>query len=159
MGYVEELRRLIGNRTLISPGVRAVIRNEDGDVLLQLRGDLRVWGLPAGGMELNESVQDALRREVLEETGLTVVRARPFGVYTHPRYGFRYPNGDHAQPFTIAFLIEEWTGTPTADGHESLDLRFFPLDALPPPEQVHRPHRTALQDVQRHLATGELIVD
>ena len=52
MGYVEELRKLIGTRTLIMPGVRAVIRDEAGAVLLQLRGDLKVWGLPAGSMEL-----------------------------------------------------------------------------------------------------------
>ena len=69
MGYVEELRALIGTRTLINPGVRAVIRDEAGAVLLQLRGDFKIWGLPAGGMELGESVQDAVRREVYEETG------------------------------------------------------------------------------------------
>ena len=47
-----------------------------GDVLLQLRGDFKIWGLPAGGMELDESVWDTLCREVHEETGLTVLRAR-----------------------------------------------------------------------------------
>ena len=52
MGYVEELRKLIGTRTLINPGVRAIIRDETGAVLLQLRGDFKIWGLPAGGMEL-----------------------------------------------------------------------------------------------------------
>lgn len=159
MGYVEELRKLIGTRTLIAPGVRAVIRDDTGAVLLQLRGDFRIWGLPAGGMELDESVQDAVRREVLEETGLTIVRARPFGFYSHPRYAVTYPNGDRAQPFTVAFMVEEWTGTLTADGEESLDLRFFPIDQLPPPEQMHPPHRTTILDFQRHLETGELIVD
>ena len=159
MGYVEEMRKLIGTRTLIMPGVRAVIRDDAGAVLLQLRGDFNIWGLPAGGMELDESVQDAVRREVFEETGLTVVRARPFGFYSDPRYGFSYPNGDRTQPFTVAFLVEEWTGSLVADGDESLDLRFFPLDGLPPPEQMHAPHRTTLLDFQRFLATGDLIVD
>lgn len=159
MGYVEEIRRLIGDRTLIMPGVRAIVRDGAGGVLLQLRGDFKIWGLPAGSVELGESAQDAVRREVFEETGLTVVRARPFGIYTDPRYAFTYPNGDRTQPFTIGFLVDEWTGDLTPDGEESLDLRFFGLDALPSPDQVHAPHRTTLLDFQRYLATGELIVD
>ena len=68
MGYVEELRKLVGKRPILVPGVRAIIRDESGAVLLQLRSDFKIWGLPAGGMELGESVQDALRREVFEET-------------------------------------------------------------------------------------------
>jgi 8-oxo-dGTP pyrophosphatase MutT (NUDIX family) len=159
MGYVEELRKLIGTRTLINPGVRAIIRDDNGAVLLQLRGDFRIWGLPAGGMELGESVQDAVKREVYEETGLTVVKARPFGIYTDPRFAFSYPNGDHCQPFTVAFLVDEWTGTLTADGDESLDLQFFPLDALPPAEQMHPPHRQCILDFHRFLETGQLVVD
>ena len=159
MGYIEELRRFVGHRLLIGAGARAVIRNEAGDVLLQLRGDLRLWGLPAGGMELGESIWDTMCREVHEETGLTVVRARPFAIYSHPRYSAGYPNGDQIQPFAVAFLVDEWTGTPTADGGESLELRFFPLDAPPPPEQMARPHRTAFRDLRHFLETGEIIVD
>ena len=159
MGYVEELRKLIGKRTLIAPGVRAVIRDEAGALLLQLRRDFKIWGLPAGGMELGESVQDAVRREVFEETGLTVLRARPFGIYSNPRYAVTYPNGDRAQPFTVAFLVEEWTGTLTADGDESLDLQFFRIDSLPPADQMHLPHRSTILDFQHYLETGELVVD
>ena len=159
MGYIEELRKLVGHRTLRGAGVRAVIRNDTGDVLLQLRGDFKLWGLPAGGIELDESVWDALCREVREETGLTVLRARPFGIYSHPKYGVTYPNGDQVQPYATAFLVEEWSGTPTPDGDESLDLRFFPLDAPPPPEQIVRSHRSVFYDLRRFLKTGEIVVD
>src|SRR5688572_15234715 len=98
MGYIQDLREAVGHRTLRGAGVRAVIRNADGDVLLQLRGDFKLWGLPAGGIELDESVWDALCREVHEETGLTVLLARPFGIYSNPKYGITYPNGDKVQP-------------------------------------------------------------
>src|SRR4051794_17655217 len=56
MDYIWELRQVVGHRTLIAAGARAIIRNEAGDVLMQLRGDLKLWGLPAGGIELGESV-------------------------------------------------------------------------------------------------------
>jgi 8-oxo-dGTP pyrophosphatase MutT (NUDIX family) len=159
MGYVEELRQLIGNRLILVPGIRAIIRDEAGAVLLQLRGDFKIWGLPAGAMELGESVQDALRREVFEETNLTVLKARPFGIYTNPANAITYPNGDQSQPYTTAFLVDEWSGTVTPDGDESLDLRFFPLDALPPPDQLVPAHRRVFDDMLRFLDTGEITVD
>jgi 8-oxo-dGTP pyrophosphatase MutT (NUDIX family) len=159
MGYIEELRKVVGHRLLINAGIRAIIRDRSGAVLLQLRGDFKIWGLPAGGMELGESVWDALCREVREETSLTVLKARPFAIYSHPRHTTTYPNGDRIQPYSTAFLVEEWSGTVTADGHESLDLKFFPLDALPPPEQIVPAHRTVFADLQRFLETGEIVLD
>jgi 8-oxo-dGTP pyrophosphatase MutT (NUDIX family) len=159
MGYVEELRKLVGTRKIIMAGIRAVLRDEAGRVLLQQRGDFGTWGLPAGAMELDETVWDTLCREVREETGLTVLKARPYGIYSNPKYSTTYPNGDQAQPFTIAWLVEEWSGTPEADGDESLQLRFFPVDALPPAEQMHPPHRTTIQDLGRYLETGEIVID
>jgi 8-oxo-dGTP pyrophosphatase MutT (NUDIX family) len=159
MDYIRELRAAVGQRPLLGPGARAVIRNEHGDVLMQLRGDFKLWGLPAGGIELGESVWDALCREVHEETGLTVVRARPFAIYSHPRFSVTFPNGDQIQPFVMAFLVDEWTGTPTPDGDESLDLKFFPLNAPPAQDQIVSSHRTAFRDVKRFLETGEIVVD
>jgi ADP-ribose pyrophosphatase YjhB (NUDIX family) len=110
-------------------------------------------------MELGESVQDALRREVFEETGLTVLKARAFGIYTNPANTMTYPNGDQAQPCTTAFLVDEWSGTVTPDGDESLELRFFPLDALPPTDQLVLAHRRVFDDMLRFLETGEITVD
>ena len=159
MGYVEELRQKVGNRPLLVPGIRAIIRDEAGAVLLQLRSDFLIWGLPAGAMELGESVQDALRREVYEETSLTVVRARPFGIYTNPANTITYPNGDRSQPYSTACLVDEGPGTGTPDGDESLDLRFFPLDQLPPPDQLVPAHRRVFTDLLQFLESGTITVD
>lgn len=89
------------------------------------------WGLPGGTLELDDTVLDALRREVKEETGLDIQRAEPMALYSGPEERFRYPNGDEVQPFAIAFIVREWTGVPRADGDEGSELRFWPLDLLP----------------------------
>jgi ADP-ribose pyrophosphatase YjhB (NUDIX family) len=159
MGYVEELRELVGTRTLIMPGVRAVIRDNSGAILLQLRGDFRLWGVPAGSVEIGESALGALKREVLEETGLTVIRARPFAIYSNPAFSTTYPNGDQIQPYSIGFLVDEWHGEVQPDGDESLDLQFFSLDAPPDQEQIVRAHRTVFRDLVQFLETGAVVVD
>jgi 8-oxo-dGTP diphosphatase len=159
MSYVERLRRAIGHDPILNPGVRAVIRDAEGRVLLGRRGDFGTWGLPAGGLELGETVAAALRREVLEETGVRILRATPFGIYSDPAYSVTYPNGDQIQPVTLAFLVEEWDGVPTADGDETRELTFFAPEALPPDEQIHAPHRKTLLDYQRFLNDRAFIVD
>ena len=65
MGYIEELRALVGHRRLILAGASCVVRSRDGKLLLQQRvyPEGR-WCFPGGLMELGESVEDTARREV-----------------------------------------------------------------------------------------------
>jgi len=113
------------------PGVRALILNTQGDILLQLRTDTGLWGLPGGSVELGETALEALEREVLEETGLTVVSAEPMGLYSGPLQRFIYPNGDEVQCFAVAFIVREWEGSPCPDGTEGTRVRFWPRTQLP----------------------------
>ena len=79
----------------IRPSVSAVIFDRRGRLLLQQRSDGGQWGLPGGSVEIGESVRDAVRREVQEETGLHVSVRRLVGVYSEPaRQVVRYPDGN-----------------------------------------------------------------
>lgn len=156
MGYIQELRALVGTRPLLSPGVRAVIRDEQGRVLLMRRSDFGYWSLPGGALELGQSAAEALAREVQEEVGLTVIRATPFALYSHPRNSVTYPNGDQVQPFSVAFLVDEWAGEPRPDNDEALEVAFFATDQLP---ECHPPHLQTFTDLQVFLANGRFILD
>ena len=70
--YFQQLRAIIGHDLLLLPSVAAVIRNSDGRLLLQEKASGEGWSLPAGAIEPSESPAQAVRREVLEETGLTI---------------------------------------------------------------------------------------
>ena len=54
--YAGTLRRHVGNQRLITPGPRAVILDNTGAVLLVRRSDDDTWVMPAGGLELGESI-------------------------------------------------------------------------------------------------------
>ena len=145
--YIRTLRARIGHMKIVIPGVRGILVDEQRRLLLQRRADSGQWGLPAGVVDVGDSVLDALSREVREETGLTVVRAELFGLYTEPRFSVVYPNGDEVQTFTVAFLVPEWSGSLSADSDEVVDVGFFPLDALP--ENLYPIHRETIDDYRR----------
>ena len=105
--YVKTMRQLIGTRPMLLPGVRALIFNPQGAILLQRRLDMPRWCLPSGSVELGETALDALKREVAEETSLVVLEAEPMGLYSGPSQTFTYLNGDEIQCFSIAFVVRQ----------------------------------------------------
>jgi len=149
--YIQTMRELVGTRRIFVPGVRAIILNKAGEVLLQRRTDVDQWGLPAGAVELDESALNALEREVLEETALRVVTAEPMALYSGPGQQFAYPNGDEVQCFAIAFIVREWEGEPRPDGVEGTELRFFSLSQLP--EDLVWIHQKTLDDYRQYDGT------
>ena len=60
--YVGQLRTLIGGQLLLMPGARIVIENADKNVLLQLRSDFNIWGLPGGMADPGEAIEQTIER-------------------------------------------------------------------------------------------------
>ena len=71
------------DRAVVDVAVGVLIRN-DGDFLLTSRPQGKVyagyWEFPGGKLEAGESVEDALRRELIEEIGVTIGPAHPWRV-------------------------------------------------------------------------------
>jgi len=78
--YLGRLRKWIGKEKVIITAVRAVVFDDDGRLLLIRRRDNGRWAMPAGAMELDESVYGCLVREVFEESGLVVKVATLFAI-------------------------------------------------------------------------------
>ena len=130
---------------VIRPGTNAVIFNDRREVLLERRSDFDVWGLPGGAVDVGESVEQAVLREVLEETGLQVKVKRLVGIYSDPRqYSIvRYPSGQMVQYVTSVFECERETGE-LRISPESTDIGYFSLEALP--ENMLPAHLVRIKD-------------
>ncbi|MBJ7986449.1 NUDIX hydrolase [Bacillus cereus] len=131
MGYIEDMRQRVGNHPLILIGSHAIILNENNEILLQLRTDFNRWGIIGGALEYNETLEDAVKREVFEETGLTVKNVELFRTYSGPDFYQIYPNGDQVHGVLVVYICREFQGELVCDQTESKELRFFPLDELP----------------------------
>lgn len=111
--------------------VGAIVR--DGrDLLLVLRSHepaKGTWSLPGGKVQWGESLHDALRREVLEETGLRVEPLTFAGIVE------RITRGDDTQIDHHFVVVDFWArvakrDVPTA-GDDASDARWVPIDEVP----------------------------
>lgn len=102
--------------------VAGVVFDEQGRVLLQRHRFWAAgsWGLPGGYVEPRESLEEALAREVEEESGLAIDEVKLLRAVS----GFRF----RVEFFFTARLAG---GTPRPDPGEVLEIRFFPADRLP----------------------------
>ena len=131
MDYIMELRRFVGHYPLVLVGAAVLILNERDELLLMLRPDNGCWGIPGGGMELGERLEDTARRETCEETRLEVGELSLFGVFSGPELFYEYPNGDQVHNVTVVYQTHDFSGELPAHTEEAVEFRFFDLAALP----------------------------
>lgn len=102
--------------------VAGIIFSQDRKkVLLIKRRDVPVWVLPGGGIEEKESLEEAIIREVLEETG--------FETKIHKKVGFYIPINKLSK-YTHLYECSILCGKACLS-NETKDIRFFEIDNLP----------------------------
>ena len=107
-------------------GVRALVIDPQSRVFLVKHSYVAGWHLPGGGVEVGETVQTALSREMLEEGGITALETPVLhGLFFNGRVSRR----DHVALFVIRAFRQE--GGPR-NTREIVDYGFFSPDALPP---------------------------
>lgn len=121
-GLMTALRALHRPVTL---GVRVLVEDADGRVLLVRHTYRPGWFLPGGGVKPRETLREAALRELVEETGV-VAQETPvlLGAYTN----FHHAKSDHV----LLYLLRRFEETSWMPGGEIAERGFYAFEALPP---------------------------
>ncbi len=130
--YIKDIRKIVGHQPIrsVSTGIIVEYQNQ---ILLQHRSDTNDYGTPGGNVELDEKVIDAAKRELFEETGITVNELSLFGIYSGKNQVTIYPNGDVTYYVVIVFYVKlDYLPVLMID-EESHGLQFYNKTQLPSP--------------------------
>ena len=97
------------------------------------------WALPGGFVEYGELVEDAVVREIKEETGLDTKIKALVGVYSDPN---RDPRG---HTVSVVFLLDIINGK-LKSGDDACDAKFFYIEDLP---ELSFDHSKIIDDIIR----------
>lgn len=103
-----------------SVSVTGIVRRDDGRILAIKRPDDGRWVPPGGVLELGETPQEGVVREVLEETGVTVEPERLTGVYKNMQLGV----------VSLAILCRPVSGDPRLTEEASAVMWLLPSEAV-----------------------------
>jgi 8-oxo-dGTP pyrophosphatase MutT (NUDIX family) len=129
--YLRSLRSRVGSSLLLVPSVTGLVFDPAGRVLLVRHSNGGVWVAPGGAVDPDETPQDAVAREMWEETGLHVEPVSTCGVFGGPAFRVRYANGDQVSYVMSVFECRRLGGELRVDHDEILEARYFADTELP----------------------------
>lgn len=122
-----------GTPVVVQTGASIIVENSLGHILMQQRQDDGTWSYPGGRIEIDETVEEGARREVLEECGLQIGEMELLGVFSGEELNHVYPNGNEVCGIDIVFVSHDYTGELKSIDGEAKQMGFYPIDALPRP--------------------------
>ncbi|MGA4843537.1 NUDIX hydrolase [Streptomyces sp. G45] len=145
--FIKNLRADAGHQLLWLPGVTAIVFDDEGRVLLGRRSDNGKWSVIGGIPEPGEQPAACAVREVYEETAVHCVAERV--VLVEALDQVTYGNGDVCQFMDITIRCRAVGGEARVNDDESLDVGWFPTEALP-----SELHETGLFRIKQAMADG-----
>ncbi len=127
-------------------GAAILVLDEQNRLLLLKRSDSGCWGPPGGATEPGEIVEDAAKRETLEETRLEIGEMSLFGVFSGPELYYKYPNGDEVYNVTIVYLSRDWRGDVKLNDEHTEWQWFAPFEI---PEDISPPITPVIEQFKR----------
>lgn len=107
-------------------GAQGLVLGEDRSILLVRHTYRSGWHFPGGGVERHETTEQALARELKEETGIILTGPVDlFGLYAN----FRVFPSDHIALYVVRHWEQPQSPRPN---HEIAEQAFFGRDGLPP---------------------------
>ena len=149
MDYILQLRQYIGHRPILLVGAGILVLDKQDRLLLVKRSDNECWGFPGGSIEPGEVVEDAAKREALEETNLEVGEMSLFGVFSGPELFYKYPNGDEVYNIIVVYSSQDWRGEVKLND-EHTEWRWFAANEIP--EDISPPIKPVIEKFKHSIS-------
>ena len=104
------------------------------------------WALPGGFVEYGEKLENAVKREIIEETGLTTEILDLIGIYSDPK---RDPRG---HTVSAVYLLKIKKGS-IKSGDDASEAKFFNLENLP---ELSFDHNIIIKDILKRIDSNVL---
>ncbi|MBP3798281.1 MAG: NUDIX domain-containing protein [Ruminococcus sp.] len=149
-GYIFDMRKLVGHRTIIQCSGSIIIVDKNGRLLLGKRTDNHLWGYAGGSVEIDEKIEDCAARELFEEMGIVADEMELFYINSGKDTHYIYPNGDEVSNIEIVYICRKYHGTPKAQESEIEELRYFTLDEITT-DMISPPIRPVFEEYMRQF--------
>jgi len=106
--------------------VDGIVLCKTGIILVKRKNHPKGWALPGGFVDIGETVENAVKREVFEETGLRIEIVRLFNVYSDP---LRDERGHCVSIVYICRSLDE--KSIPCGGDDAAEAKIFDLNSLP----------------------------
>ena len=128
MSYIGEMRKFVGHAPIMAVAAMGILYDKKKGLLLERRTDTGEWCTPGGAIELGETLEEALKREIKEETNLDIANPKLFDIRANVH--MVYPNTDEVYYTDIVYEVRDFWGELKPDS-ESKEIAFFDLNNLP----------------------------
>jgi ADP-ribose pyrophosphatase YjhB (NUDIX family) len=108
--------------------VRGAVFRDNKILLVQEKTD-RKWSLPGGYADVGLSAKQNVEKEIIEEAGISVQAEHLFAVRHKAKGNY---DADIRDFYKLYFICSEQSIEPICIGHETIDVKFFSVENLPP---------------------------
>lgn len=126
------------------PTVDVIVCNSRKEVLLiERKNPPYGWAIPGGFVDYGETVEEAAKRELLEETGIKVEEISLLGIYSDPKRDPRF--------HTISMVYYAFSDEKPVAGDDAKNAMFFNINGLP--SEIAFDHRKIINDFTQNVLT------
>ena len=147
--YIKDIRDKIGHAPLLIPHSVVVVLNNQNEVLLEERSDDGYFDFPGGAIDLNETMEEAGARELLEETGIITEELELLKVYSGEITHYIYANGDEIYGIDAVYICRKYHGELKPQPDEVKTLLFTSIDNMP--DRMSKRNKQIIQDLKNKL--------
>ena len=146
--YLSNLRKKVGHDPIVVTHAVVILFDYNNRVLIEERSDDGFLDFPGGGVEPEEEVEEAAKRELFEETGLITDTLEFFKLYTGKITYYKYVNGDEIYGIDAIYICKDYHGKLTPQKSEVNRLIFMELDDIPK-ERLSKRNRQIVLDLKK----------